>query len=409
VQRLEIIYAFWSSMDIDRVFDYIDPEAIGQDTLDFVKVKSETGQEQEGSIFFADLLRREGFEVSLDEVEPGRCNVYALMKSRSPQAVRRPSLMLNGHVDTIPVGRSASPAMEGDWVIGRGTEDMKGGLVAMAHAASALRKAGLELAGDLWITGVIGHESPAGKKEGPKRLIQHLRSGKMRADAIIIAEGPCAIWAASLGSAIFTVTITSDLGPIHTIKVPYAANPARWLGELLVEFEAFERKVSTVAPHPLCGRERLNVGIVSAGDYCNRLPTTCTVTGTWRWQPGKTHQGVRADLDAICGSLARRSGLKVEASFEAAREPFETPRSHPVIQALEQAGRMTAGKPPEVIGMGLVGDANFYANDAGVPTVYYGPGHQTAHSDNERVSVAQLTHCAKVYAAAATIYCADAE
>ena len=101
--------------------------------------------------------------------------------------------MFNGHIDTIPVGRCASPAMQGDWVIGRGTEDMKGGLVSILHAVSAIRKDGLELAGDLWITGVIGHEAPAGKKEGPRRLIQHLRSGKMRADAIIIGEGPCAI------------------------------------------------------------------------------------------------------------------------------------------------------------------------------------------------------------------------
>jgi succinyl-diaminopimelate desuccinylase len=392
-------------MDIDRVFDHINPEAIGQDTLDFVKVKSETGQEQEGCLFFADLLRREGFEVTLDEVEPGRYNVYALIKSRSPQAHERPSLMLNGHIDTIPIGRSAPPTAQGDWVIGRGTEDMKGGLVAMAHAASALRKAGLELAGDLWITGVIGHESPAGKKEGPKRLIQHLRSGKMRAGAIIIAEGPCAIWAASLGSTIFTVTITGELGPIHTIKVPYSENPVRWLGELLVEFERLERRFSEVAPHPLCGRERLNVGIVSAGDYMNRLPTTCTVTGTWRWQPGKTHQVVRADLEALCERLASRSGLRVETSFEAAREPFETPGSHPIVQALQEAARIAAGRLPEVIGMGLVGDANFYANDAGVSTVYYGPAHETAHSDYERVSVAQLTHCAKVYAAAAMTYC----
>jgi len=396
-------------MNIDRVFDYIDPKAIGKDTLDFVKVKSETGQEQESSLFFADLLRREGFEVSMDEVEAGRYNVYALMKSRPPQALCRPSLMFNGHVDTIPVGRCAMPAMQGDWVIGRGAEDMKGGLVSMAHAVSALRKAGLELAGDVWITGVIGHESPAGKKEGPRRLIRHLRSGKMRADAIIIGEGPCAIWAASLGSTIFTVSISSELGPIHTIKVLYSANPVRWLGELLVEFERLERQFSEAVPHPLCGRERLNVGIVSAGDYPNRLPTTCTVTGTWRWQPGKTYQVVCAELEAVCEKLARRSGLKVQASFEAAREPFETPASHPVVRALQGGGRIAVGRLPEVIGMGLVGDANFYANDAGVPTVYYGPAHETAHSDNERVSVAQLTHCAKVYSAAAMAYCGVVE
>ena len=313
--------------------------------------------------------------------------------------------MFNGHIDTIPIGHCAQPAAEGDWVIGRGAEDMKGGLVCMTHAASALRKAGVRLAGGLWVTGVIGHESPAGKKEGPKRLIQRLRSGEMRADAIIIGEGPCAIWAASLGSTIFTVTATDERGPIHTIKVPYGTNAVRWLGELLVEFERLEQQFSEVPPHPLCGRERLNVGIVSAGDYYNRLPTGFTLAGTWRWQPGKTHQDVRAGLESICERLASRSGLKLEVTLEAAREPFETPGDHAVVRALQTAGSIVAGTPPEVIGMGLVGDANFYVNDAGVPAVYYGPAHETAHSDDERVSVARLTHCAKVYALAAMEFC----
>ena len=55
--------------------------------------------------------------------------------------------------------------------------------------------------------------------------------------------------------------------------------------------------------------------------------------------------------------------------------------------------------------MALVGDANLFANEAGVATVYYGPAHETAHSDHERVSARQLAHCAKVYALAAMEYC----
>jgi hypothetical protein len=42
-------------------------------------------------------------------------------------------------------------------------------------------------------------------------------------------------------------------------------------------------------------------------------------------------------------------------------------------------------------------------------TVYYGPAQETYNSDEERVSVAQLTHCAKAYAAAAITYCGIAE
>ncbi|HZT31677.1 MAG TPA: M20/M25/M40 family metallo-hydrolase [Bryobacteraceae bacterium] len=383
------------------VLRHIDPQVIARDTLEFVRVRSETGDEGAGSFFLAKLLEREGFEVRMEDAAPGRPNVYARVAGRGGGR----ALLLNGHTDTIPVGHCDAPEQEGGWVIGRGAEDMKGGLVAMVHAAAALHRAGVRLAGDLWLTGVVGHETPAGKKEGTRRLCELLRREEIRADAIVIAEGPQAIWSASLGSAIFTVEIRSPRGAIHTIKVPYAENPARWVGRLLAEFERLEGEFAAAPPHPLCGREQLNVGIVAAGDYPNRLPTPAAVTGTWRWRPGKTHAAVRAQLEEICGRLGAESGLSFEALWQAQREPFETPREHAVVRALERAGQTVAGRTPEVIGMALVGDGNLFVHDGGVPSVYYGPAHETAHSDHERVSVERLAECAGVYALAAMEFC----
>ena len=149
----------------------------------------------------------------------------------------------------------------------------------MVHAASALRKAGVELDGDLWLTGVIGHETPIGKKEGPKRLIQKLTSGDMTVDAIVIVEGPCAIWAASLGSTIFTVTISTDRGPIHTIKTQYCENPAS--PDSVASWRALQDCHSTSTSRdfaspskqqlttPLCRRCRRR-----AARRCNVLPTS---------------------------------------------------------------------------------------------------------------------------------------
>lgn len=389
-------------MRAETVLQHIDEEAIARDTLAFVEVKSETGQEGPGSSFLAELLEREGFEAKLEEVEPGRPNVYCRIAG-SGEARR--SLLFNGHTDTIPIGSSRPPGRDGEWIVGRGAEDMKGGLVAMVHAAAALKKAGVKLGGDVWLTGVIGHETPIGKKEGPRRLIAHLRGTQIRADAIVIVEGPCALWSSSLGSAIFRITLTSERGPIHTIKVPYAESPARWLGRLLGEFERLEEGFAARPAHPLCGREQINVGMVEAGDYVNRLPTPIHVTGTRRWMPGKTQNDVRAEMKELCERLAGQSGLGFEFSLEAVREPFETPADHPIVQAFEEAGRRITGSAPRCIGMALVGDANLYANEAGVPTVYYGPAHETAHSDYERVSAGQLAHCAKMYALAAMEFC----
>jgi acetylornithine deacetylase/succinyl-diaminopimelate desuccinylase-like protein len=261
----------------------------------------------------------------------------------------------------------------------------------------------------LWVTGVIGHEDPNGKKEGPRRLIQRLNGGKIRADAIVIGEGPCAIWKASLGATLFTVTITSPRGSIHNLQVPYAENPASWAADLLMQFKHMEEEFSGAIPHPLCGRERINIGIVSGGDYYNRVPTPLIITGTWRWQTGKTQKDVLARLRQMCQQLAEQSKLQFEVSFNATREPFETPDEHPVVSALQSAGQIVSGKAPELIGLGLVGDGSLYANEGHVPAVYYGPAYETAHSNHERVSIAQLEHCAKVYALAAANFCGVAE
>lgn len=383
------------------ILDAIDPEAVAADTLAFVEVTSETGTEGQGSEFLEALLRREGFDVEIDEFLAQRPNLYA----RIVGSGGGPCLVLNGHTDTIPVGDCHAPGRDGDWIRGRGTEDMKGPLVAMVHGAAALRRAGVELAGDLWLTGVVGHETPVGRKEGPRRLIEHFRSGKVPADAVVIVEGPCAVWAASLGSAMFTVRAIADREPIHTIKVPYADNPVRWLGALLAAFDGLEATYEAGVHHPLCGRHQLNVGIVRAGDWFNRLPVTWEVTGTRRWTPGSTVADARAELEGVCAEIARESGLRFEVELANDREPFETPGDHPLVEALRDAGEAVAGARPAIVGMGLVGDANLYANDGGVPTVYYGPAHETAHSDEERVSVAQLAHCAAVYALTAARFC----
>src|SRR6185312_2866356 len=110
-------------------------EALAKDSLEFVSVKSETGQEGPGSEFLAELLRRSGWTVTVDDIEPGRPNVAAQI----PGVGGGPTLVFNGHVDTIPIGKSWPLRREGNLIHGRGAEDMKGGLVAMVHAVRAIQ------------------------------------------------------------------------------------------------------------------------------------------------------------------------------------------------------------------------------------------------------------------------------
>jgi acetylornithine deacetylase/succinyl-diaminopimelate desuccinylase-like protein len=384
-----------------RVLAHIDREALARDTLDFVAVRSETGDEAQGSAFLANLLRRSGWDVSLDDAAPGRPNVATHL----PGSGAGPALLINGHVDTFPIGASWPPRRDGDWIWGRGAEDMKGGLVAMVHAVHAIERAGIRLRGDLWLAGVVGHETPVGKKEGPLRLVERIRAGDVRPDAILIVEGPCAIWRASLGSAVFTLSLDADRPPVHTLQVPYRDNPVRALRAVVDALDSLDERLAARPAHPLAGPDQLNVGIVAAGDYPNRLPVHLRVTGTRRWGPGQTAETVRAELAALAEEVGRATGLRGAATLEAAREPFETPPNHPLVRALRAAAERVAGQPPQEIGLPLVGDANLYVNALGIPAVYYGPAYETAHSDAERVSIDQLLHVARVYALTILAYC----
>src|ERR1039458_3861192 len=77
----------------------------------------------------------------------GRMNLIATLPGRG----RGRSLLLNGHMDTVPPGRSpwkASPwsgKVSGGRMYGRGSFDMKGGLVAQAAVLCALRRAGIQI------------------------------------------------------------------------------------------------------------------------------------------------------------------------------------------------------------------------------------------------------------------------
>ncbi len=396
-------------MQIDDVVAAIDPAAIARDTLEFVQVASETGTEGPGSRFFADLCGRAGLEVEVDPFEPERPNVYARLPGGGGSEIGAGVLLFNGHVDTIPIGDSDPPALTDGWVVGRGAEDMKGGLVASVHAAAALRAAGVRLSHDLWLTGVVGHETPAGKKEGPKRLIARVRDGEIPADSVVVVEGPNAIWSAGLGSAMFSITLRSARGIVHTIGVPYAENPARWLGDILQTFAEWQRQFDQEPAHPLCGRQVVNVGQVQGGDYPNRLPTPLVLRGTRRWLHAFDSNDIAAEIQALCDDVARRSGLDAEFSMDGPHEAWETSHDEPVVGALQSAARHATGRDPRLIGMALGCDANLYANYVPLPTVCYGPEYATAHSDHERVAVERLAQCARVYALAAMQFCGVAQ
>jgi succinyl-diaminopimelate desuccinylase len=339
--------------------------------------------------------------VDVREVTPGRPNLYSCVRGQG----EGPTLMLNGHLDTIPNQTNQSCYRDGDLLFGRGTTDMKGGMAAVLGAVRALQESGTELAGDLWLTAVVGHEEPEAGKDGPKALIQDINDGRIAADRIIIVEGDDELWVMSMGSMVFTVTLTPSNGGRHTQYVDFRDNPIRFAGDLVAAIAARQDELDSADVHPLAGAERIDLGILHAGDYFNRTPVSCRFTGTRRWSPGKSAAEVLEELGQLVAPIALAGGMTAEVTMDHEREPFETELDDPLVEAVGAAHRELFDEDPRVIGRRIVGDANLYVHGSGVPTIYYGPSNETAHADIENVSITRVVDSARIYALSAMNFC----
>ena len=379
----------------------IDPELLAHDTLEMCRIESVTMNEQAICQDFSSRLQQLGLKSDEREVTPGRFNIYA----RVAGVGGGPTLALNGHLDTVPICQAWPPYRDGDRIFGRGATDMKGGMAAVLGAARALIQNGAKLKGDLVLSAVVGHEEAVARKDGPRAFVADLNSGRVAADAILIAEGSQELWTMSMGSANFTIHLNSASGGTHTDNTPFDRNPIRFLGELIGRVHERQRELDRGYKHPLAGAERIDLGIANAGDLYNRTPTRCTLVGTRRWAPGKTVADIRRELESLVTPIAAAGGLQAQIVIEQDREPFETPADQPAVAATRRAAETVIGAAPQLVGRRLVGDANIYVHGTGIPAYYFGPMNETAHSDNEWVSLKQVTECGRVYLGTALGYC----
>ena len=109
-----------------------------------IDIPSVTGDEEPIARFLDRELTSRGFHVTLQQVAPGRFNVFAGVRGRT-------SVVLCTHLDTVPP--SIPSAEDHDYIYGRGACDAKGILAAMVVAAERLRGDGIDGVGLLFVVG----------------------------------------------------------------------------------------------------------------------------------------------------------------------------------------------------------------------------------------------------------------
>lgn len=150
-----------------------------------------SGMESQAAVYMERLMQEIGLETTLVEAVSGRKNAVGLYHATGNGR----SLLFNGHIDVVPPGELEawkddpfSGKIDGEYVYGRGSTDMKGGNLAALYALKAIQSAGYAPAGDITFQTVVGEECKA-TEAGTGAVLDR----GYRADAAIICEPTCAV------------------------------------------------------------------------------------------------------------------------------------------------------------------------------------------------------------------------
>lgn len=413
--------------DVERqVLDAIDVDELVNVLGALIAIPSLGGAERDAQDQVAAVMRDLGLEVDawdLDLANLRRHPQFAMeVERREGRGVvgtlrgtgRGRTLILNGHVDVVSPGDAAnwrfSPwegTVHDGRVYGRGSVDMKGGLVCALFAAKAIRDAGVRLGGDLLLESVIGEEDG-----GVGTLAACLRG--YRADgAVVVEPTELKVAPAQAGALTFRIRIPgrSAHGCVREEGVS-AVEKFVPIHAALLDLEAARNRS---VKDPLYARYRLpfalSIGRVEAGNWSSSVPEALVAEGRYGVAVGEEPEEARRAFEGAVHAAAaadpwlRDHPPRVEW-WGGQFDPASVPIDHPLPQTVGHAFADASGSPAVFEGMTYGSDMRLLIHVGGTPAVLFGPGDvRQAHSPDESVSLSDLRTTVRTLALTALRFC----
>jgi putative selenium metabolism hydrolase len=376
-------------------------EAMATFLRELVCIPSPSTHEEAVAIRLAEELRRIGFaEVWTDRIG----NVIGRVGCG-----QGPKLIFDGHMDTVAVGdpgRWPHPPHDGvieDGILyGRGACDMKGGLAAMVYGVKALLDAGVELAGDLYVVGVV-QEEPC---EGFAMQVLVEEEG-IRPDYVVLGEpSNLQIKVGHRGRIEMQVKVQGRAA--HASSPDLGNNAIHNAARLIFGLELLAPRLAT---DPVLGQGTLAVTqIESQAASRNAVPDCCTFCIDRRLTLGETERKALAEVQNIINTEEVDANVevteyqatsyigydcRVRSSFPA----WVIAEDSPLVQATARSVRETLGYRPRLSRWTFSTDGTYTAGVASIPTVGFGPGEERyAHTLEEQIRLNDVVDAARVYA-----------
>jgi len=356
--------------------------------------------EQPAAELVAATMRSFGWTPELDEVQPGRPNVIAVVDGGGGSG---PTLMFEGHTDVVTEGEGWTVDPFGGELLdgrlwGRGSADMKGGLAAAMLATHALAQRG-PFPGRIVIAALVDEE---GMMAGAKHLVASGRADGLDGAICCEPEGG-EICHVAKGALRLCLQFTGKMA--HGAMPFQGRNPNRAVGAAIGVLADLEAAVQARHPeHPYLGKVWITPTVLAAGEpvQMNVMPATAAVWVDVRTIPAVDHPTLISELTELVASSARALGIATAVEVIDDRPAIATPEDDPVVRALWDAHAAVGPDEPRLGGVPGATDGTVITSRAGVPTVVYGPGGKwIAHQADEFVEVEDLIAHAEVYVEAA--------
>jgi succinyl-diaminopimelate desuccinylase len=313
----------------------------------------------------------------------------------------RRTIYFHGHYDVVPAQspEQFEPARKEHFLLGRGSCDMKGGIVAMLYAMLALRSCGAQLNGRIGLALVPDEET--GGSHGSACLA---RKGWLGQDSIAMftAEPTSgAVWNASRGAISLRVRVLGKSA--HVGLQHQGENAFERMHGVVERLERLKHDVEQRKTQYRVGGAQMRNSILMLGGQSggganfNVVPEQCWFTVDRRINPEENLEEEKAKLLSVleqcqCDGIPVQWDVLQEGRSAASSED-EAPG-----KALSGSVQAVTGEMPSFeMCPGLL-ETRFYSAQ-GIPAYAYGPGLlAVAHGPNEYVDLRKVTKCAAIYA-----------
>ncbi len=340
--------------------------------------------EREAATLVAEWLDLWGLDTRITEISPNRFNVIAKLDGEGP------TLLLNGHLDTVGVGGMIVPPfdakVEGGRIWGRGSCDMKAGLAAILATTKRLVEEGPR---PNLIVAMTADEEHASL--GMYALVDSFPS----ADFAIVTE-PTRLAVMPAHKGFLWVRAVFEGRAAHGSRPDLGIDAIRHAALYVSALDDYGDQLTSRPAHPLLKHGSVHAGTIQGGSAASVYPDLCEIVLERRTMPGEKPEKVLQEFQRILDELSEREedlSASLEQMLE--RPGTEVPEDSRLVQGLLEVGQ-GHGIPPVVEGMTAWVDAALL-NEIGIPAVCYGPGDiAQAHSADEWVELAQIEKCADV-------------